>query len=183
MPDVVLITESGTFSLDSVSGGIAALIGIAWQLHMYGVDKDKFAVTFDEPENHLHPAMQRELLPNLERAFPKARFVIATHSPFIVTSNPNAQIYSLSFKNGKVTSRHLKESELSGDYNETLQQILDVPITIPKWVEAAVKDAYHEAVKTGVTEESIQQFKKELERLRLYPSLFHFPNLPEGDDA
>lgn len=71
MPEVVLVTRTGTFSLDAVSGGIGVLIGIAWQLLMYGIDKHTFVATFDEPENHLHPAMQRQLLPNLERAFPR----------------------------------------------------------------------------------------------------------------
>jgi predicted ATPase len=169
MPDVILVTKSGNFSLDSVSGGIGALIGIAWQVLMYGVDKEKFVVTFDEPENHLHPAMQRELLPNLEKAFPKAQFIIATHSPFIVNSNPNARIYVLNFIEGKVQSRELSEIDLSGDYSETLREILEVPLTIPKWVELKLKNSYDELMKRGITEESLEEFKKGLKDIRLYP--------------
>lgn len=86
VPDIVFVTESGDFSLDAASGGIGAIVGIAWQIFMYGQDKEGFVVTFDEPESHLHPSMQRELLPNLFRAFPKTQFIIATHSPFIVPS-------------------------------------------------------------------------------------------------
>jgi len=183
MPDVVLVTKSGSFSLDSVSGGIGALIGIAWQVLMYGIDKERFVVTFDEPENHLHPAMQRELLPNLEKAFPKAQFIISTHSPFIVSSNPNARIYALNFVEQKVRSRELSEMELSGDYSETLQEILDVPLTIPKWVEQKLKDFYDELVKEGITEESLKKFREKLQNLRLYPQFLRCVDKLEGKDA
>ena len=183
MPDVVLITESGNFSLDSISGGIGALVGIAWQILMYGIDKNEFVVTFDEPENHLHPAMQRELLPNLERAFPKTKFIISTHSPFIVTSNPHAKIYVLKFVNNKVTSRYLEYQELSGDYNETLQEIFEVPLTVPKWVEIAIRELYRRATRDGVTAESIETFKTELEKLRLYPQFRKVATGLEDKDA
>jgi predicted ATP-binding protein involved in virulence len=183
MPDVVLITRTGNFSLGAVSGGLAALIGIAWQILMYGIDKEEFVVIFDEPENHLHPAMQRELLPNLEKAFPKTQFIISTHSPFVVTSNPNAKIYVLRFDQNKVRSRHLAEHELSGDYNETLQEILDVPLTIPKWVEKALKETYDRTMKTGVTESSLEEFKRELRKLKLYPQFVKIAGKLEDIDA
>ncbi len=184
MPDVLLITKSGNFSLEAVSGGIGALIGISWQILMYGIDKDNFVVTFDEPENHLHPAMQRELLPNLEKAFPKAQFIISTHSPFIVSSNPNARIYVLGFtENKKVHSRELSQAELSGDYNETLKEILDVPLTIPKWVEHKIKESYDNLMKEGVSDQSVEKLKEELQRLRLYPQFLKNIDIFGGKDA
>ncbi len=183
IPDVVLITKSGDFSLASVSGGIGALLSIAWQILMYGIEKESFVVTFDEPENHLHPAMQRELLPNLERAFPKTQFIISTHSPFIVTSNPNAQIYELKFEENKVKSRRLEEQELSGDYNETLREILDVPLTIPKWVEKILKEVYDKTLEDGLTESSVKNLKRELQKLKLYPQFVMIADELEGKDA
>jgi hypothetical protein len=97
MPEVVLVTTSGTFSLDAMSGGINALFGIAWQIHMYGANRPECTVTLDEPENHLHPSMQRSFLPSLARAFPRYRFIVATHSPFVVTSFPASNVYAFSF--------------------------------------------------------------------------------------
>ena len=183
MPDVVLITKSGDFSLDSISGGIGALLGMAWQILMYGIDKESFVVTFDEPENHLHPAMQRELLPNLGKAFPNTQFIISTHSPFIVTSNRNARIYALDFEENKVRSRLLEEQELSGDYNETLREILDVPLTIPKWVEEILKEIYDKTLKAGLTESSVRELKRELQKLKLYPQFVKIADELEGRDA
>lgn len=54
--EIVLLTNSGEFLLDAVSGGIGALIDLAWQLYMYDEDGE-FVVVIDEIENHLHPAM------------------------------------------------------------------------------------------------------------------------------
>lgn len=141
MPDVVLITSSGEFSLDAMSGGVNSLFGIAWQIHMYGADKDGCTVIIDEPENHLHPSMQRTLLPSLEKAFPKYKFIIATHSPFIVTSNPNANVFALTYdERSKINSIHLESADLSSSPERVLRDILDVPITIPIWVEEKIRE-------------------------------------------
>lgn len=140
MPDVVLVTQTGSFILDAMSGGVNALFTIAWQIFMFGIDKEKATVMIDEPENHLHPSMQRDFLPNLSKAFPHYKFIIATHSPFIISSNPNSKVYALVHnEQGKVTSRLLKNQELSGSANEILREVLDVPVTTPIWVEEKVK--------------------------------------------
>ena len=141
MPEVVLVTDSGDFSLDAMSGGINALFGIAWQIHMYGADKEQCTVTIDEPENHLHPSMQRRLLPSLAEAFPNYKFIVATHSPFIVTSFPESIVYGFGFqKDGRVTSLKLDSKDLAGTPNKILREVLDVPSNLPIWVEDKIKD-------------------------------------------
>lgn len=40
----------------------------------------------DEPENHMHPAWQRRVLPEVQRLFPNAQMFVVTHSPFVVCS-------------------------------------------------------------------------------------------------
>lgn len=183
MPDVILVTKTGEFPLDSVSGGVGALVGIAWQILMYSMDKHRIVVTFDEPENHLHPAMQRELLPNLQRAFPGTQFIIATHSPFIVTSNPDANIYALKFDDNRVTSKRLAKSELAGDFSDTLRSILDVPVTIPKWVEETLKSLYLEVKQKGLTADNIKDFRKRLRELDMLPQFLDMADELGGGDA
>ncbi|HOW86446.1 MAG TPA: AAA family ATPase [Candidatus Aminicenantes bacterium] len=163
MPDVVLVTESGDFSLDAASGGIGALFSIAWQIFMYGIDKGSFVVTIDEPESHLHPSMQRELLPNLIKAFPQTQFIIATHSPFIVTSTPEARVYALMFNKAKrVDSRYLEAVDLSGTANETLREILGVPISVPVWVEERFNRIIMKYIDLELTKNSLEELKSEL---------------------
>lgn len=98
IPDVVIVTETGEFMIDAASGGVMSLIDIAWQIFLYSHDKDEFVVTIDEPENHLHPSMQRSILRRLSNAFPRAQFVVATHSPFVVSSVKDSFVYVLKYE-------------------------------------------------------------------------------------
>jgi predicted ATP-binding protein involved in virulence len=52
-------------------------------------------VLIDEPETHLHLALQRQIMPILTKLFPNVQFVVATHSPFILSSLSNAVAYDL----------------------------------------------------------------------------------------
>ena len=49
----------------------------------------------DELETHLHIELQRKILPFLTTFFPRIQFIVTTHSPYILTSIPNAVIYDL----------------------------------------------------------------------------------------
>ena len=165
MPDIVFVTQTGDFSLDAASGGVGAIVGIAWQIFMYGQsNKDEdFVVTFDEPESHLHPSMQREILPNLIEAFPSTQFIIATHSPFIVTSSPESQVYALIFdEDHRVNSQYLETMELSGTTNQTLREILGVPITVPIWVENRLLKIVEKYKDRELTSDLLHELKKEL---------------------
>jgi predicted ATP-binding protein involved in virulence len=55
-------------------------------------------VLIDEPETHLHLALQRQIMPILTKLFPNVQFIVATHSPFILSSLPNAVAYDLEHK-------------------------------------------------------------------------------------
>lgn len=139
MPEVVLVTKSGTFALDAMSGGISAIFSIAWQVYMFGHNKEQFSITLDEPENHLHPTMQRTFLPKLAKAFPNCRIITATHSPFIVSSFPNATVVALTRdEHQRIQSQTLDVTDISGTPNEVLREILDVGSNLPVWVETEI---------------------------------------------
>ncbi len=141
IPEVTLITDSGNFSLDAMSGGINSLFSIVWQIHIYGADKQNCTVTIDEPENHLHPSMQRTFIPSLAEAFPRYKFIISTHSPFIISSMPAGNVYGLiSNSNKRIDSLKIEEPNLSGSANKILREILDVQSTLPIWVEKSITD-------------------------------------------
>ena len=55
-------------------------------------------VLIDEIELHLHIAWQKKVLPFLVKAFPNIQFIVATHSPFVVSSIESAVIYDLEKK-------------------------------------------------------------------------------------
>ncbi|WP_353254503.1 AAA family ATPase [Salinisphaera sp. PC39] len=179
MPDVVLVTKSGEFSLSAMSGGVNSLFGIAWQIHMYGADKNGCTVILDEPENHLHPSMQRSLLPNLAKAFPSYKFIIATHSPFIVSSNPDASVYGLVYnENRRVVSQHLGRADLAGSPNKVLREILDVPTTLPIWVEKRISEILEKYEGGPDSEERVSAMFDELKESGLNDllSIYDFGN-------
>ena len=175
MPDVVLVTKSGEFAIDAMSGGVNAIFAMAWQIHLYGADKEACTVLIDEPENHLHPSMQRSLLPNLESAFPNYRFVVATHSPFIVTSNPRANVFALTFnREHRIHSQHLETADLAASPDKVLREVLDVPSTAPIWVEDRIRTILNDAQREPVTREKLESIYVQLKTLGLSPSLPEF---------
>lgn len=149
IPDVVIVTETGDFVIDAASGGLMSLIDLAWQIFLYSQDKESFVVTFDEPENHLHPSMQRHLIGSLIRAFPTAQFIVATHSPFIVSSVRDSHVYVLRYVQSegrqetglsrRVSSLKLDHANKAGTASEILRDVLGVPVTLPEWAEDDLK--------------------------------------------
>ena len=135
MPEVVLETRTGDFSLDAASGGIAALLDLAWQIYMRSRADPTFTVLMDEPENHLHPRLQRSVLPGLLDAFPKAQFIVSTHNPFVVTSVRDSYVIVLDFDDEKVKSTNLSSVDRSATANQVLTDVLGVPFPAPLWVE------------------------------------------------
>lgn len=175
VPEVILSTDTGDFALEAVSGGVAAVIDMAWQIHMYAQLHDEFVVVIDEPEAHLHPALQQRLLPDLLTAFPKAQFVIATHSPFMVTSVPDSNVYVLNYNaEGKVDSTLLDKANKAGSADEVLMEVLGVPSTIPQWAQTKINAIVDEFSKGPLTQESVGQLRTKMSGLgmgHLFPEV------------
>lgn len=98
------INSSGKkFKFTQLSAGYAAALDIVADLILRmqkpgslvrAYDKPGI-VLIDEPETHLHLALQRQIMPILTKLFPNVQFIVATHSPFILSSLPNAVAYDL----------------------------------------------------------------------------------------
>jgi len=171
LPDVVLVTESGDFTLDAASGGLMSLIDLAWQIFLFSRDKDQFVALIDEPENHLHPSMQRTVLHSLIEAFPQGQFIVATHSPFIVSSVRESRVYVLKTIPGvtpegvqslSVSSIFLDHGNKAATASEILREVLGVPVTLPIWAEQQVEAIAERHTNTPITEESIRLLRTEL---------------------
>ena len=178
-PEIVCVTRSGEFLLDASSGGLVALIDFVWRLYMYSLEHPEFVVTIDEPENHLHPTMQRSLMRRLLSAFPGVRFIIATHSPFVVSSVKDSAVYVLRYRQQdalqgtRVFSERLDTINKAGPASEILREALGVPATIPEWVEeglAAIVARYRQREITGDTLRTLRQELSTVGYDHLYPS-------------
>lgn len=188
-PEVVLKTTSGDFILDAASGGILTVVDLTWRLYMFSQVNAEFVVTIDEPENHLHPTMQRTLMRRLLTAFPRAQFIIATHSPFMVSSVSDSDVYVLRYvdtetdevqggeqislsESTRVLSEKLDTVNKAGNASEILREVLGVRATIPEWVEETLAEIVERYREMQITRESLAELRNELSALGyevLYP--------------
>lgn len=162
-PNIIMETATGSFPLDAVSGGLNALLELAWQVFLRSRERDSFTVCFDEPENHLHPSLQRSLMPSLLRAFPNVSFILATHSPFIVTSSQEANVYVLDYDDeGYVSAQYLDFTRKAASADETLRDVLGVPSTLPIWAEARFDSIVVRYLEREPTRKTLLDLRKEL---------------------
>ncbi len=176
IPDVVIVTDTGDFVIDAASGGLMSLIDLAWQIFLFSHNKDEFTVVFDEPENHLHPSMQRSLIRKLLEAFPNAQFIIATHSPFIVSSVKDSVVYVLRYDDNpatqapglrRVLSLKLDNTNKAGTASEILRDVLGVPITLPEWAEDDLRKITDNFQIASLNTETINQLRTQLDEAGL----------------
>ena len=162
MPEVILETGTGHFSLDAASGGIAALVDVAWQIYMRSRSDKTFTVLMDEPENHLHPSLQRSVLPGLLSAFPQAQFIVCTHNPFVVTSVRESNVVVLDFIDRRVMSTKLQDVDRSASANRVLTDVLGVPFPAPLWVENEVDNIVASVAGKELTAELLSALRTRL---------------------
>lgn len=162
-PEIVLETSSGQFTIDSISGGMSALFELAWQIHLRSSGSEEFTVCFDEPENHLHPSLQRTLIPSLLEAFPRVKFIVATHSPFIVTASRDARVFVLKYNDERlVDSVELDFDNKAQSAEATLTQVLDLPSTTPVWADDEFDSIMESYLSRPITPEAVRRLKEEL---------------------
>lgn len=101
-------SDGRKITFNQLSEGFSAFISILMDLLMrvdlmrksksdYNFNPEGI-VLIDEPETHFHLEMQYQIFPLLTELFPKIQFIIATHSPAIISSITNAIVYDLSSK-------------------------------------------------------------------------------------
>lgn len=160
--EIVLCTKTGDFMLDAVSGGIAALVDLAWQIYNFASTDPNIVALIDEVENHLHATMQRSVLPDLLKAFPNVQFIVSTHSPLIVASVKDSNVYAFRYnEENRVYSEKLDLVNKARNANEILNEVLGVPFTMPIWAEDALNKIVAKYALQEVTEEMINAMRAE----------------------
>lgn len=168
--EVVLVCDSGNFIIDAASGGISALIDMAWQIFMYSTNKaSSFTVLIDEVENHLHPTMQRRILSDFMKAFPEVTFIISTHNPLIVGSVQDSTVYVLRQDNEhKFIAQKLDLVNKAKTAAEILDEVLGVSFTMPIWAEEELNKIVNKYVKKDIiNKEVLQRMRAELSEIGL----------------
>jgi predicted ATP-binding protein involved in virulence len=115
------------FTFRDLSAGYSSILRVFTELLMT-VEVSDFTpetingfVVIDEVDAHLHPSLQRKVLPFFSELFPKIQFIVSTHSPFVISSESDSVVYDLS-------TRTLVDDDLRTYSTDViLDAILDVP--------------------------------------------------------
>ncbi len=137
-------------------------------------------VLIDEIELHLHPGLQREVLPRLRATFPNAQFVVSTHSPQVLSSVSGSDVRVLEH----FEVRPLQRETWRRDTNRILEAVFGDPGRPP---EVAV---LLNALRSAVDHDDHEQARAKVRELHALigsddPDVFFYENLipPEGGEA
>jgi len=160
--EIVFVTRSGDFMLDAVSGGIAALVDLSWQIYNLASTETELVVLIDEVENHLHATMQRSILPDFLKAFPNVQFIVSTHSPLVVSSVKDSNVYAFRYnEDNRVYSEKLDLVNKARNASDILNEVLGVPFTMPIWAEDALKRIVKKYAAQDVSEAMVDEMRTE----------------------
>jgi len=85
-------------------------------------------VLIDEIDLHLHPALQRTLVPRLRAAMPKVQWVVTTHSPLVLANFDSNEIVALD-RDREGNVRPLDRQILGFSSNQIYEWLMGTPPT------------------------------------------------------
>lgn len=105
--DIAYSEDENALPISYLSAGYQSLLWMtmdfAYRLALLNPEQRDYhqaegVVLIDELDMHLHPKWQWNALHALEAVFPNIQFIIATHSPILISSCKNGQLISLDSK-------------------------------------------------------------------------------------
>lgn len=127
---VLFTTEDGAFRYTQLGYGYQSML--SWIVDLCKRMFDAYPdlenpleggaiVLVDEIDLHLHPKWQREIISYLSEAFPNVQFIVTTHSPLVVQSANDINLYVLKRHENEVYIEKAPRSNYSG---WTVEEIL-----------------------------------------------------------
>ncbi len=128
---------------------------------------EEAVVLVDEIDLHLHPKWQRDIVPTLSKVFPRVQFIVTTHSPHVLQSMADVNLYVLrrDETSGEIT---VERSDVTDFTGWTVEEILSETMELKDGVRSVVynekKRAFENALKAK-DRQAAEQLYAELEQM------------------
>lgn len=128
---------------------------------------EEAVVLVDELDLHLHPKWQRDIVPTLSKVFPRVQFIVTTHSPHVLQSMADVNLYVLrrDETNGEIT---VERSDVTDFTGWTVEEILSETMELKDGVRSVVynekKRAFENALKAK-DRQAAERLYAELEQM------------------
>lgn len=115
----------------------------------------------DEVDLHLHPQWQRHVLKDLCDLFPNTQIIATTHSPLVIQSADNMNLYVLKNEDGKTTYRKYEATTFQGwSVDDILGELMDLGKEGVRSVSyLKLRSELDHAMNAGNVDESIRLYK------------------------
>lgn len=128
---------------------------------------EEAVVLVDEIDLHLHPKWQRDIVPTLSKEFPNVQFIVTTHSPHVLQSMEDVNLYVLKRgkEDGEVAFKHCPRSDFHG---WTVEDILSETMGLGEKIYSDYYNQQVEDFNEALDEDNLQRAEKaykELDRL------------------
>lgn len=116
-------------------------------------------ILLDEPDTHIYPTLQMNLVEYLRNINDKANIIIATHSPYIVSSLGKRDVFCI--YDGEIFSvGHTKGK----DYNSLLREVFNTPVR-PIEYQEILDELYSLVEKNEITKDNLIEINNILKKL------------------
>ncbi len=196
--DIMVNTPHGEIYFEYLSSGFKSILSILFSIikeiefrfkeHMMTADQFDGIILIDEVEIHLHPEWQERIVKILKSTFPKAQFIVTTHSPHIIQAADVEEVIALCLdsENNVVTRNDLALSGFKGwTIEEILYDVMDM-----KTLRTEIFNDYYKKFNEYIEKENYCKagaIYKELDKL-LHPKniqrklmKFQLANIAEND--
>lgn len=136
--------------------------------------REEAVVLIDEIDLHLHPQWQRDVISVISSIFPNIQFIATTHSPLVIQSLEEVNLYTLNREeNDRVVVKKAEKTNYSG---WTVEEILRYTMGLDNNVQSNVMQKYQKIFEEGLNEEDVEKAKDVYDKLK---EIIH-PNNPLG---
>ena len=110
-------TDEGIIKLNSLGSGYEMFFSILWAIYRSLSGKKDLTILLDEPELHLHPNLQKNLISLLSGISSKVQIIISTHSPLFIKQlyGINSKFHILEKEDNIPVKKDIKEQKIK-DY-------------------------------------------------------------------